>query len=913
MMIDSNDIEIQDVLAADVEEVVDYEEVDEPELPVNIQSCLLLNNVYIESIDELKQYLQSKRRENDSRQLELQNNSHLKTVKDVTINNYGYSHPNSLIPFMSPYFKDVKGLSAPANADTLEKRSNGHINEAYVCQNKPWNVVERQKLKTMLMMDAMERAYKPLRDEKELLTRNKADIVKNLPRITELTGLIDNMSNDKNIPIPDRWDPSLDWLRFATELDTDHTADDCELYWNNFLHPLVSKTEWTKDEDNRLEKLVKKYGMRDWDRVSQELNTGRLAWQCCQRYQSELNRDLKRVGPLTKAEAETVEKVIDSCRVGDYIPWHQVKYFIEGRTLPQIKHYWNKINVVKRGDQWSDDENKVLMAAVKKYGTHNWRKVAQYIPGRSNRQCRERYMMRLNFGTDRKLGNWMPQEDKLILDLAPKCDFHWIKLENKIKGRNARQIASRYELLMKYNNVGKDVRKTKSKFGNKSTFATKTLTVRNRLYEKIRHMINRQQNSGNDNLDRILRVGKAKLAKKLELEKSGVSVTTRSGRPKKTVNEENIDAKITQLFAAYDHKSSPKKCVSLSPQDQCVYSTTKNVFNELITGTPFESTTELAETIRLVVNELVTGFPKNEINANSESNLSVDASGNKIMTVIGVPNSESQMMNNSGDSEIITTCDITDADMTTSRRHEWTAPPILPPNKATVKALRGLLIHSDYFSQIIARSEIPLEQFKEVLDSDPTYRKLFAEFKSLFYWPALLSMSDPPERSNRSNDQSEESVNGQRPAIKGRNRKSWLKNSQSRSRMIEIRTNQTKLIDSEMKRVANSRTANTGGTAGGSGSVNNEQQSTAADDNNEPLTVESTLAPWYVTRKDRRYYNLKSLKRDSFVFTRVRPKYSSIEPTGDGHHNNNNNNIDDSGSETEIETNDYSEPPVKVE
>ena len=560
IQIDLNDIGVN----ADNEEIVDYmvedEEEELEELPINLESCLLLNNVYMESIDELKDYLISKRRENESRQTELRNNSNLKIVRDVTINNYGYSHPNSLIPFMAPYFKDVKGLTAPYNVDTIEKRSKGEMNQSYVCTNKPWNVNERERLKQILQFDATQRLHKPLRDEKERLTKDKSNISTNIDRITQLTAQIDDLNsiNPFDLPLPDRWDPTLDWLKFATELDTDHNADDCELYWNNFLHPTINKKEWTKDEDQRLEGLVQIYGLHDWDLVAKQLGTDRLGWQCCSRYQSELNRDIKRIGPLTKAEAELVEKVIEQCRVGDFIPWHQVKYFIEGRTLPQIKHYWNKINVPKRGDVWTEDENRQLLLAVKKYGTHNWRKVAQFLPGRSNRQCRERYMMRLNFGIERKLGEWTAQEDRLILDLAPKHDFHWVKIEEKIKGRNARQIASRYELLIRYKSKGKDIRKTKNKFGNKSLYATRTLTVKNKIYERIRQIINRDKNQ---DLDRQLRIGKQKLAQKLEMELKGITLPSNKGRPKKTAAEEGLDQKIIDLFATFDVKSSAKKII----------------------------------------------------------------------------------------------------------------------------------------------------------------------------------------------------------------------------------------------------------------------------------------------------------------------------------------------------------------
>ena len=52
-----------------------------------------------------------------------------------------------------------------------------------------------------------------------------------------------------------------------------------------------------------------------------------------------------------------------------------------------------------------------------------------------------------------------------------------------------------------------------------------------------------------------------------------------------------------------------------------------------------------------------------------------------------------------------------------------------------------------------------------------------------------------------------------------------------------------------------------------------KRKASALDD--ELLTETSEASPWYVTKKDRKYYKMKSLDKSSFVFTRVRPKRGS--------------------------------------
>lgn len=79
--------------------------------------------------------------------------------------------------------------------------------------------------------------------------------------------------------------------------------------------------------------------------------------------------------------------------------------------------------------------------------------------------------------------------------------------------------------------------------------------------------------------------------------------------------------------------------------------------------------------------------------------------------------------------------------------------------------------------------------------------------------------------------------------------------------MIEIRSNQEKLIQSEMQRNAKTK------------------RDLMALKDEEPLNDGSTGAPWYVTQKQRKYYNLKSLDKSSFVFTRIKPKREIISQT----------------------------------
>ena len=64
---------------------------------------------------------------------------------------------------------------------------------------------------------------------------------------------------------------------------------------------------------------------------------------------------------------------------------------------------------------WSEEEDKLLLNAVEKYGPKNWKSIATEVPNRNHVQCLQRYKKVLKPGLKR--GGWTPQEDELLRQL----------------------------------------------------------------------------------------------------------------------------------------------------------------------------------------------------------------------------------------------------------------------------------------------------------------------------------------------------------------------------------------------------------------------------------------------------------------------------------------------------------------
>lgn len=86
-------------------------------------------------------------------------------------------------------------------------------------------------------------------------------------------------------------DNQIDWLKIAIqEFDDYRTADECETIWERFLHPKFNTSEWTEGENKILIALVEKYKKQNWEKIAQELNTGRSTHSCFTHYQINLKK-----------------------------------------------------------------------------------------------------------------------------------------------------------------------------------------------------------------------------------------------------------------------------------------------------------------------------------------------------------------------------------------------------------------------------------------------------------------------------------------------------------------------------------------------------------------------------------------------------------------------------------------------
>lgn len=100
------------------------------------------------------------------------------------------------------------------------------------------------------------------------------------------------------------------------------------------------------------------------------------------------------------------------------------------------------IDLTKTRKKFSEDEDRKLKELVNRYGTRKWDIIAQHMPDRTGRQCRDRYRNYLIPGFFN--GQWTAEEDKLLLIKHKEVGHQWAKMAPYFPGRSANALKNRW-------------------------------------------------------------------------------------------------------------------------------------------------------------------------------------------------------------------------------------------------------------------------------------------------------------------------------------------------------------------------------------------------------------------------------------------------------------------------------------
>ncbi|KAJ6653311.1 hypothetical protein lerEdw1_009340 [Lerista edwardsae] len=392
-------------------------------LPQTPETCLQMNLVYQEVIQEKLEELHLLLAQNKEQQEKL---TWQLAGKQGTKSSDGKTVPANMFlgHFMKPYFKDkVSGVGPPANADTREKTTQG-IKSFEELVTVKWKSREKLLLWQSVVSDHLQRLLQPKLLKLDYLSGKQAKAKDDVDRqilakqIQETEREISDINQLPEETLLGNRSDEHDWDKIANiNFEGTRNATELRKYWQNSEHPSISKKEWSQEEIGRLQEVAARHNLVDWQAIAQELGSQRSPFQCLQKFQA-CNKDFKRC-EWTPEEDQMLFQLVQEMRVGEHIPYRKIAYYMEGRDSAQLIYRWTKRvdPNVKRG-AWTPEEDALLLKAVAKYRERDWYKIRAEVPGRSDNQCRDRYLNSLHY--DIKKGKWSQEEERSLIELTEK-------------------------------------------------------------------------------------------------------------------------------------------------------------------------------------------------------------------------------------------------------------------------------------------------------------------------------------------------------------------------------------------------------------------------------------------------------------------------------------------------------------